>query len=403
VRPRRLASGLAVSALTLVLLALAAEWALRAFGIGDDAIARPHPWVGWTYIPNLRAELASEDPDDRRRIRFETNALGLRDVERSAPKSPAGIHRVLLLGDSFVAGAQVPLDSTVSRVTERALGFALGVPVEVWNCGVTGYSTAQQLLFLRHVARDWHPDLVVLGFFAANDVADNVPALATSLRNRPFFHLREDSLALDRGRLRPDRGVVAWLRAKSRLFGWVTTQVRAVRQRAVEGRNVRTEAGGVPPALMIYAEQPDSLWESAWRLTERLIVEIRDEARRLGADFALLSIPSGAQVHAEARANRPGWERWGELPGLSLEAPARRLAALAAEESLIHVPLLDDFRAEAARTGQPLYIDWSRHWNERGHALAARGVKRANQAAYELRFRRRHADLPARGVSVEQR
>lgn len=366
---KRVAAGLLISAATLAALGLLLEGALRAFGIGDDAIAGPHPWTGWVHLPGLRAELKSEDPADRRRIHFETNSLGLRDVERSVAKPP-GVYRVLLLGDSFVAGAQVPVDSTVSRVTERMLAAALGRLVEVWNCGVSGYSTTQQLLFLRHVAKEFHPDLVVLGFFAANDVADQVAALATTLRNRPFFHLRGDSLALDRGQLRPDRGIVGGLRRYSRLFGWTTTQLRAVRLRMHERRATAPRAFGIPPALMVYAERPDSLWSAAWTLTERLIVEVRNEAQRQGAEFVLVSIPSGAQVHAEARLNRPGWERWGELPGLSLEAPERRLELLADECGLEFVPLLAAFREDADRAHAPLHLHWSLHWNARGHALA---------------------------------
>ena len=373
--PARVASGLAVSAVTLGVLALVLELALRAFAIGDDAIAGPHPWTGWVHLPNLSAELKSEDPADRRRIRFETNSLGLRDVERTIARPP-GVTRVLLLGDSFVAGAQVPVDSTVSRVTERTLATSLGRPVEVWNCGVTGYSTAQELLYLRHVAREFAPDVVVLAFFAGNDVSDQVAPLATSLRNRPFFHLRGDSLVLDRGQLRPDGGVIGWLRRHTRLFGWVTTQHRALRIRLHEGRAVKSEPGGIPPALMVYAERPDSLWSAAWMLTERLIVEVHEEARRMGAEFVLVGIPSGAQVHPEARVNRPGWERWGELPGLSLEVPDRRLAALARECGIEYVSLLSEFREAAARTHAPLHIHWSMHWNARGHALAGARIAR---------------------------
>ncbi len=374
--PRRAATGLAAAAAMLLALGLLLEAGLRVFAIGEDAIAGPDPWLGWAHLPGLRAGLESEDPGDRGRVRFETNALGFRDAERSGAK-PAGTTRVLFLGDSFVAGAQVPLDRTAGRVMERALARALGRPVEVWNCGVAGYSTAQELLFLRHRARAFDPDLVVLGFFAGNDVADQVPSLATSLRNRPFFELRGDSLALDRSRLRPDRGPLGWLRGRSRAFGWITTRMRAVRIRAHEARAARPAGGAIPPALMVYAERPDPAWEAAWRLTERLLVECRNEARAMGADFVVASIASGAQVHAEARADRPGWERWAELPGLSLEAPERRLAALAAAESLALVPLLPAFRAEAARTGAPLHVHWSRHWNARGHALAGATIAAA--------------------------
>ncbi len=367
---RRIATGLLASAAALAGLALLLEWSLRSMGIGDDAIARPHPWVGWVHIPGVRAELQSEDPALGRRTAIRTDSLGLRDVERSAAKPP-GVYRVLLLGDSYVEGAQVPFDSTVARRMERRLDGTSGRRVEVWNCGVAGYSTTQELLYLRHVAWRYRADLVVLCFLASNDVADQVAPLATSLRNRPFFQLRGDSLRLDRSFFRPDRGPVGWLRVHSRLFGWVTTQIRTVRTRLHERAAARAVAGGVPPALMIYAERPDSLWDAAWALTERLLVETRDEAARHGADFLLVSIASGAQVHPEARRNRPGWERWGSLPGLSLDAPERRLESLARAHALDYLPLLPAFRAEAARGRRPLHIAWSGHWNSAGHGLAA--------------------------------
>jgi hypothetical protein len=111
-------------------------------------------------------------------------------------------------------------------------------------------------------------------------------------------------------------------------------------------------------------------------LTERLILATRDEARRQGAQFTLVSIPSGAQVHDQARVRRPGWERWESLRGFSLEEPERRLAKLAEAEGIDFVPLLPAFRAEAERTGAPLHIRWSGHWNAAGHALAAREMAR---------------------------
>src|SRR5262249_41961642 len=271
--------------------------------------------VGWVHIESARAELQSEDPAMGRRSRITTDSLGLRDVERTAAKTP-GVYRVLLLGDSFVEGAQVPFDSTLARQMERLLNAGGGRRVEVWNCGVAGYTTTQELLYLRHVAARFQPDLVVLCFLASNDVADQVPSLATSLRNRTFYHLRGDSLTLDRSFLRPDRGPIGWLRLHSRLFGWATTQIRTVRTRMHERSAARATGDKPPDALMIYAEHPDSTWAAAWDLTERLIVETRDEAATQGAAFLLTSIASGSQVHPEARTiNRPGWERWGQWPG----------------------------------------------------------------------------------------
>lgn len=371
---RRLISGLLASAVSLVVLLLALELGFRLLGIGEDTIAQAHPWVGWTHIPSRRAEIPSEDRTLGRRLRITIDSLGLRDVERRAEKPP-GVARVLMLGDSFVEGVQVPLESTLTRRLERALDGTGGRRVEVWNCGVAGYSTGQELLYLTEVAARFHPDLVVLCFLSGNDVTDQVPALATSLRNRPFFRLARDpaagdtDLVLDRSFLRPDPAPIGWLRLHSRLFGWVSARRRAIQT----NQRVRDEAGSTLPAsFQIYAERPDSLWSLAWTLSERLIVATRDEATRQGAGFVLVSISNGVQETEQARARWPGWKDWRGRPGLSLDQPERRLERLSREHGIEYLPLLEAFREDQARTGRPLHIEWTGHWNAAGHALAAR-------------------------------
>jgi hypothetical protein len=380
---RRISSGLLASAISLLLLAALLELGFRVFGIGEDPIAQAHPWVGWTHIPSRRAEIPSEDRSLGRRLHVTIDSLGLRDVERTAAK-PAGVTRVLVLGDSYVEAVQVPLESTLTRRLERALDGANGRRVEVWNTGVAGYSTTQELLYLSQVAPRFHPDVVVLCFLSGNDIADQVPPLATSLRNRPFFRLQRDpaagdtDLVLDGGFLRPDSPPIGWLRLHSRLFGWVSLQRRVVQTNL----RVKAETGGgaahaaaaaaIPASFQIYAEHPDSLWAGAWDLTDRLIVATRDEAERQGARFLLVSISNGVQEHAKARERWPGWSDWRDRPGIDLDAPEHRLAALSAAHGIDYLPLLDGFRAEQARTGAPLHIEWTGHWNSAGHALAAR-------------------------------
>ncbi len=367
-------AGLLVALLATAFVLAGLELGMRVLGLGDDAIAQPDPWVGWVHIPRLKAEVHSEDPALGRRMPLAFDSLGLRDVERAVEKPP-GTYRVLLLGDSFVEAAQVPFDSMLSRRLERELNARSSRRVEVWNCGVAGYSTAQELLYLRRVAARFQPDLVILCFLASNDVADEVPELATSLRNRAFLSLRQGRLMLNRSFFRADPVPVAWLRTHSRLFGWVTTQVRVLKTNLRERRKLRPGASGVPSALMIYAERPDTLWAGAWALAESSIVEAGREAERHGARFLLVSIASGAQVHPQGRTNRPGWESWEKLPGLSLEAPEARLTRLAHTYGLDYLPLLYGFRAEA-ETGARLHIGWVGHWNSAGHALAARLIAR---------------------------
>ena len=48
-----------------------------------------------------------------------TNSRGYRDLERAVPK-PAGVRRLLSLGDSFAWGASVEFDDTYAAAGRRA-------------------------------------------------------------------------------------------------------------------------------------------------------------------------------------------------------------------------------------------------------------------------------------------
>lgn len=91
-----------------------------------------------------------------------TNSHGQRDVERTHQK-PKGTKRIILLGDSVVAGHGVwNLNNTISRELEKLLqkDFA----VEVLNFGVGGYQTLAEVELLKYKGLRYAPDLVVLVF-----------------------------------------------------------------------------------------------------------------------------------------------------------------------------------------------------------------------------------------------
>ena len=113
---------------------------------------------------------------------FETNAQGFRNREDFDYAKPDGIVRVLVLGDSHTQGYEVRQDHTFSAIIEKYLDKN-GHPAQVLNTGVSGFSTAEELLFLENEGIKYDPDFVVVGFYA-NDFEDNIKA--------GLFHLDED-------------------------------------------------------------------------------------------------------------------------------------------------------------------------------------------------------------------
>src|SRR5206468_1960272 len=129
-----------------LLFALAiVEVGLRFRAAGEHRYMASDPLLHHRLKPNLRTRVSG--------VEFNTNSLGLREREIMRPK-PAGVFRVLMLGDSFTEGAGLPVEATVAKRVESALnGHGCRTTVEVLNAGVASYSPILEYLQLKHVVR----------------------------------------------------------------------------------------------------------------------------------------------------------------------------------------------------------------------------------------------------------
>ena len=110
--------------------------------------------------------------------KFVTNNRGFRDTRNFGYAKPAGALRVLVLGDSQTQGYEARQEATYSAALERYLARK-GILAQVLNAGVSGFSTAEELVFLENEGYRYQPDVVVLGFYA-NDFEDNLRAYPTT-------------------------------------------------------------------------------------------------------------------------------------------------------------------------------------------------------------------------------
>lgn len=118
-----------------------------------------NPKLSFVHKPNGHAHVMGVDVD--------INSQGLRDREYSLEK-PAGVYRILLLGDSTTLGWGDPLNETTPKILEQTLN-AERVPgverFEAINAGVGNYDTVQEVTYYETRGRTFHPDLVILVYF----------------------------------------------------------------------------------------------------------------------------------------------------------------------------------------------------------------------------------------------
>lgn len=343
------------------------------------------------------------------------NGDGLRDREHARAKPPNTL-RIAVVGDSYPEALQVPQESAFWAVIERRLRECpalAGRDVEVINFGVSGYGTAQELITLRRHVRQYSPDLVLLAFTTNNDITDNSRVLKKT-DEIPYFVYRDGALQLDDS-FRASRGFRWRQSAVNRLGGWLTSSSRVLQalhegHYALKGYIARRRAGGpastrasqaaavsahqqqqqpTPAASraapddaaralddigidnLVYREPLDATWEEAWRVTEGLLVMMRDEVEAGGARFVVATLSNGIQVYPDSSARLAFLRRVGAT---DIFYPDLRVKALGEREGITVFNLAPELQAHAERNQIFLHGFEDNlgngHWNVEGHAAA---------------------------------
>lgn len=147
----------------------------------DESRGRPGFFVS---DPVLGQRLAANYDGWFAGVPAHTNSFGFRDTrEYALPKVP-GTFRILVLGDSVTFGHGALYETTYPYLLEQRLrSWRQEVKWEVWNLGIPGYNTAQELAYLNEVGERYAPDLVIVGFFL-NDFTGVEPRTNPGLVDR---------------------------------------------------------------------------------------------------------------------------------------------------------------------------------------------------------------------------
>jgi HEAT repeat protein/lysophospholipase L1-like esterase len=207
------------------------KWSGDFYTVGSGAVGWP-PWEEW-------------------------NADGMRD-RAHAPEKLDGVARLVILGDSVTLGAGLEPRQAYPQVLQARLE-AEGRRVEVFNVALWGWSTRQEAIAYRRIARRYRPDAVVVGV-CLNDI----PELQNNL-SRP----------------------APWLAALFQRSALVRRLLDA------EGREIRSVED-----LFTEPESP-RVHEGLQRFLAELRA-LRDEVRRDGASLALVVFPFRFQLAAGA-------------------------------------------------------------------------------------------------------
>ncbi len=273
------------------------------------------------------------------------NRLGLRNRE-VGPK-PVGTLRVLFLGDSLIYSGETTAGPLYTEVLEEQLQDS--VPsgfdrVEVVNAGIPGYTTYQELEFLKRHGLQMEPDLVVLGF-VFNDVFS------------PYLHRPTARRRLDYD---PDSRLHQFdgSRFPGALFRWSHLAHQTVLRLRKAYRSLRDR----PSFEFEWRGDFYLAWKPyGWGETERLFGELQDVLKAREIPLAVVVFPVSEQVDPERRS----------LDEAYVEYPQTRIAAICRERG---IPMLDLTEAITQAGGAELYRDYL-HLKPEGNDVVAATVE----------------------------
>lgn len=368
---------ISIAAGSVVVLLLLFELGLRATGAKyESSFYESDPVLYMALRPNAEGWEVKEGENF-----IKINSLGMRDKEHNLT-SPPGTIRIALLGDSMIAGEQVPLEKTMARVLEARLQNASGSEghtYEVLNFAVGGYTLSQELLTLQNKVWDFHPDLVVL-FLSPSSVpsCDRRVYPATI----PFFDLRDGRLVPDPGNHAPLASSPAARRWHT-VFGDLMNRIRLlqlIRKATQDGipqeiAKLKGEKRSRKENILdMWLRPPDSSAQHhAWKVADGILGQMAEDARVHGAHFWLSAI--GPEI--EDNPNEVEKVKFLRAHGIdNFDYAETRLRSIAAAHGAKFIPLEEPLAEYAERNQVSIRGFFNTrpnygHWNETGNAAAA--------------------------------
>ena len=343
------------------------------------------------YVPNLSTNFAG--------VPVTINSRGWRDGEFSL-KKPAGVRRIMVVGDSVVFGYGVELEDMFPKVLERGLNSRGTGRYEVIALGGAGGNTYSQSRIIKENVAIYDPDLVILAF----NLNDILPKIFGKNAARSSDVDRSFSRSILRTSFDLRKTLDAGFRNRSHLYFLLRERMKVLlRQFGI--------ASPTMAPLAAFAMESDS-GIAAWRDTSGALLEIVEELKKDQVRFLLAILPVDMQLSPEiADIYR---REYGFVFDDSLVngMPQMIIGDFARRHGIPCIDLLPSFRQDPQeKKFLRIYggsIDWN-HPNRLGHRIigvrlnyafdslgAGAGViHKAGRSSPDRQKRRESAGLPA--------
>ena len=362
--------------------------------LSSEGLSQSDPAVGYIPVPFYEGRVRTSEVDYSIKI----NSQSMRDVEHTINKQ-GDIKRISGLGDSFTFGCSVDYEYAYLTQLEKKLNNN-GNKVEIIKAGVGGYGTDNEYYYLVNYGLKYRPDIVLVGFFAGNDVRDTMLGFHKCNMDNGTTKWSDAFLY----KYTTANGVIEWNETILRSHGVIKNTEKKEKNEAFsvfkstiltlfphstrffygKYKIIKSNFFGLGEGSQItksqtnltilnyktfYKKEYSDDVERGWNETFDFLMRMKNLTEAKNSTLVVVIIPVREQVHKE------DWKLRKMEYGLNekdfdLEKPQKKLIDFCEGNNISYIDLLPKFK-EKAMNGVRLYYKSDVHWNEKGHELAA--------------------------------
>jgi hypothetical protein len=319
--------------------------------------------VGYLPVPN---QDGSHNMDCIRNPHIVSNSLGMRGEEwRSDAKL-----KIALLGDSFLHALTIPDKLHVSTKLSQSTNS------NVWNGGVSGYGTYQELLLWRKLMKARKPDITIVFLYLENDIRDNQCKLCRAEGQvfSPCCEVVADIVIQQNDfeiRKPTEEGWKAWLKRNCYTSRMIRNLFKSETKPTEAKQFFETESF----AYNVYRPNLSESWKHGWKATAWALQRLKEECDGIGSKLLVVSVPGVIQLSTDWKAEMKTQLGSDYVPtDFNLNYPIQQLHSITDSAGIDLLDLQPAFMAyrDKYKLANPVF-GWccDGHWNPLGHQLAA--------------------------------
>lgn len=258
----------------------------------SPAVFEEGKFISWQFKPNSTGRMVTGEFN----VSYKINSFGMRDIERDIVKKN-GIKRILVLGDSFTEGVGVEQNQTYPSMLEKIMNEKNNATrFEVWNAGVGGYAPDTEYVYLKNNIGKIKPDMVMVGFYAGNDVLDlsknswktDESGLPVSVKS-DITYVKDGKSRLIYGN--PNSYIITFRRYMDIIFSRWSHMYIFIMQKIVGAGH-----GDFESINLMKVDQTKTI-EDNWIKTKMLLNAMKNISESNNAPYIMVIIPSKLQVN----------------------------------------------------------------------------------------------------------